>query len=96
LLDQENHRNTLICIEISTPQTKHHEERQGGKIDAGRNQGIPGFGNRRRSRYSPLNLMGEKHELPVLPKGTLKEFSGDGTIDAKRHLNLILDVFDFN
>jgi hypothetical protein len=26
----------------------------------------------------------------------LKEFSGDGTIDAKRHLNLFLDVCDFH
>jgi hypothetical protein len=26
----------------------------------------------------------------------LKEFSGDGTIDAKRHLHLFLDVCDFH
>jgi hypothetical protein len=78
------------------PRIEHHEERQGGERDVARNQGIPGFGNRRRVRDSPLNLMGEQHELPVLPKGTLKEFSGDGTIDAKRHLHLFLDVCDFH
>jgi hypothetical protein len=68
-----------------------HEERQGGGRGAARNQE-----NRRRIRDSPLNILGEKHDLPVLPKGTLKEFSGDGTIDAKRHLNLFLDVCDFH
>jgi hypothetical protein len=43
-----------------------------------------------------LNLLGEKHDLPVLPKGTLKEFSRDREIDAKRHLHLFLDVCDFH
>jgi hypothetical protein len=43
-----------------------------------------------------LNLLGEKNYLLVFPKGTLKEFSGDGTIDAKRHLHLFLDVCDFH
>jgi hypothetical protein len=60
-----------------------------------RNQGIPGFKNRR-VRDSPLNIIGEQHELLVLPKGTLKEFSGDSTIDAKRHLYLFLDICDFH
>jgi hypothetical protein len=78
------------------PRNEHHEERQGGERDVTRNQGIPGFGNRRRVRDSPLNLIGEQHELHVLPKGTLKEFSRDGTIDAKRHLHLFLDVCDFH
>ena len=59
------------------PQGENHEERQGGERDAARNQGIPGFGNRRRVRDSPLNLIGEQNELLVLPKGTLKEFYGD-------------------
>jgi len=43
---------------------------------------------RRRIRESPLNLQGEQHEMLVLPKGTLKTFSGDGTIDAKRNFDL--------
>jgi hypothetical protein len=77
------------------PQIEHQEERQAGKRYLARNQGIPGFGNRRRVRDSPLNLMGEQHELPVLPKGTLKEFVRDGTIDAKRHLHLFINVCDF-
>jgi hypothetical protein len=76
------------------PRDEHHEERQGGERYSARNQGIPGFRNRRRVSDSPLNLTGELHELPVLPKGTLKEFSGDGTIDAKRHLHLFLDVYE--
>jgi hypothetical protein len=38
----------------------------------------------------------EQHELLILTKGTLKEFSGDGTIDAKRHVDLFLDVCDFH
>jgi len=54
------------------------------------------FENRRRVTDSPLNLLGEKHDLFVLPKGTLKEFSGDGAINAKRHLHLFLDVCDFH
>jgi hypothetical protein len=54
------------------------------------------FENRRRVRDFPLNLLGEKHDLSVLPKGTLKEFFGDGEIDAKRHLHLFLDVCDFH
>jgi hypothetical protein len=78
------------------PRKENHEERQGGERDDARNQGIPEFGNRRRVRDSPLNIIGEKHELPILPKGTLKEFSGYGTIDAKRHLHLFLDVCDFH
>jgi len=47
-------------------------------------------------RDSPLNIWGEQHDLPVLPKGTLKEFSREGIIDAKRHINLFIDVCDFN
>jgi hypothetical protein len=43
-----------------------------------------------------LNLLREKHDLPVLPKGTLKEFSGDKEIDAKRNLHLFLNVFYFH
>jgi hypothetical protein len=54
------------------------------------------YRNLRRVRDSPLNLRGEQHELPVLPKGTLKTFSRDGTIDAKRHVDLFLDVCDFH
>jgi hypothetical protein len=38
----------------------------------------------------------EEHDLPILPKGTMKEFSEDRTIDAKRHLDLFLDVCDFH
>jgi hypothetical protein len=78
------------------PRREPHEERQGGGGGGGRNQEDLIFGNRRRVRDSPLNIRGEKHDLPVLPKGTLKEFSRDGTIDAKRHLNLFLDVCDFH
>jgi hypothetical protein len=78
------------------PQDEHHEERQGGGRYVARNQGIPRFENKKRVRDSPLNLIGEQHELPVLPKGTLKEFSGDEEIDAKRHLHLFLDVFYFH
>jgi hypothetical protein len=73
-----------------------HEERQGGGRDVARNQENLRFENRRRIRDSPLNIIGEKHNLPVLPKGTLKEFSRDGKIDAKRHLHLFLDVCDFH
>jgi hypothetical protein len=71
-------------------------ERQGGGRDVARNQENLRFENPRRIRDSPLNLLGEKHDLPVLPKGTLKEFSGDGAIDAKRNLHLFLDVCDFH
>jgi len=78
------------------PRDENHEEIQGGGRDATRNQGNPGFENRRRVRDSPLNIIGEKHDLPVLAKGTLKEFYGDGAIDAKRHLHLFLDVCDFH
>jgi hypothetical protein len=78
------------------PRSEHHEERKGGGRDAGRNHGNPGFENQRRVRDSPLNIIGEQHDLPVLPKGTLKEFSRDGAIDAKRHLHLFLDVCDFH
>jgi len=78
------------------PRDEHHEERQGGGRDVARNQGNPVFENQRRVRYSPLNILGEKHDLPFFPKGTLKEFSGDEEIDAKRHLHLFLDVFDFH
>jgi hypothetical protein len=41
-----------------------------------------------------LNILGEQHDIHVLPKGTLKEFLGDREIDAKRHLHLFLDVCD--
>jgi hypothetical protein len=78
------------------PRDEHHEERQGGGRYLARNQGILGFGNRRRVRDSPLNLMGEQHELPIPPKGTLKEFLGDRKIDAKRHLHLFLGVCEFH
>jgi hypothetical protein len=37
---------------------KEVEEQRGGR-DAARNQGIPGFGNRRRVRDYPLNIIGE-------------------------------------
>ena len=73
------------------PREEPHEERQGGGRGVARNEE-----NRRRIRDSPLNILGEQHDLPVLPKGTLKQFLGDGTIDAKRHLNLFLDVCDFH
>jgi hypothetical protein len=43
-----------------------------------------------------LNVLGEKHDLLVLPKVTLKEFYGDGAIDGKMHLHLFLDVCDFH
>jgi hypothetical protein len=78
------------------PQNEHHEERQAGERDHARNQGILGFGNRRRVRDSPFNIIGEQHEVPILPKGIVKEFSRDGTMDAKRHLHLFLDVCDFH
>jgi hypothetical protein len=78
------------------PQREPHEERQGGGGGGGRNQEDLIFGNRRRVRDSPLNLRGEQHDLLILPKGTLKEFFGDGTIDAKGHLNLFLYVFYFH
>jgi hypothetical protein len=78
------------------PQREPHEERQGGGGGAARNQEYLIFGNRRRVRDSPLNIRGEKHDLPFVPKGTLKEFFGDGTIDSKRHINLFLDVYDFH
>jgi hypothetical protein len=51
---------------------------------------------RRRVRDYPLNLQGEKHELPILPRGTLKTFSRDGAIDQKIHVYLFLDVHDFH
>ena len=78
------------------PRDEHHEERQGGGRDGAGNQGNLGFENRRRVRDSPLNIIGEKHDLLVLSKGTLKEFSGDRAIDAKRHLHLFLDVCVFH
>jgi hypothetical protein len=46
--------------------------------------------------YSPLDILREKHDLPVLPKCTLKSFSVDKTIDAKRNLDLFLDVCDLH
>jgi hypothetical protein len=78
------------------PRDEHHEERQGGERYAARNQENLRFKNRRRIRDSPLNLLGEQHDLHVLPKGTLKKFYGDGAIDAKRHMHLFLDVYDFH
>ena len=54
------------------------------------------YRNIRRIRDFPLDIRGEQHELPVLPKGTLKKFSKDGTIDAKIHIDLFLDVCDFH
>jgi len=51
---------------------------------------------RRRVRDSPLNLQGEQHELPILPKGTFKTFLGDIVIDPKIHVDLFLDVCDFH
>jgi len=60
------------------------------------NDGMIRFRNPRRMRDSPLDLLGEKHEFHVLPKVTLKTFSRDGTIDAKRHVDLFLDVCDFH
>jgi hypothetical protein len=76
------------------PRREPHEERQGG--GDGRNQEGLRFGNQRRIRDSPLDLRGEKHDLPILLKGTLKEFYGDRTIDSKRHFDLFLDVFNFH
>jgi hypothetical protein len=73
------------------PREQPHEERQKGGRGPARNQE-----NRRRIRYSHLNIIREQHDLPILPKGTLKEFSGDRTIDAKRHLHVFLDVCDFH
>jgi len=78
------------------PKEEPYEERQGGGRGVARNQENPRFENRRRIRDSPLNLIGEQHDLLVLPKGTLKEFFGDGAIDAKGHLHLFLDVCDFH
>jgi hypothetical protein len=78
------------------PKREPHEERQGGGGGGLRNKEDPIFGNRRRVMDSPLNIIGEQHDLLVLPKGALKEFLGDGTIDAKIHLNLFLDVCDFH
>jgi hypothetical protein len=66
-------------------------ERQGGGRDLARNQE-----KQRRIRDSPLNLIGEQHYLPVLPKGILREFSRDRAIYVKRHLHLLLDVCDFH
>jgi hypothetical protein len=85
-----------MVVRDEQPRNEHHEERQGGEGDVARKQGILGFGNRRRVRYSPVNIIGEQHELHVLPKGTLKEFYGEGTINAKRHLHLFLDLCDFH
>jgi hypothetical protein len=59
------------------PQDEHHEERQGGGRYSTRNQGIPGFNNRRRVRDSLINIIGEKHEIPVVAKGNLQEFSAN-------------------
>jgi hypothetical protein len=54
------------------PRREPHEERQGGGGGGGRNQEGLIFGNQRRLIYYPLNLRGEKHGLPIIPKGTLK------------------------
>jgi hypothetical protein len=78
------------------PREEPHMERQGGGRDPSRNQENLRFENRIRIRYSPLNILGKKHDIPILPEGTLKEFFGDRTIDAKRHLHLFLDVFYFH
>jgi hypothetical protein len=78
------------------PREETHDERQGGGRDAARNQENLRFENQRRIRDSPLNILGEQHDLHVLPKGTLKEFFGDGAIHAKRHLHLFLDVCHFH
>jgi hypothetical protein len=88
--------SSKMAVRDKQPRNEHNGERQGGERDATRNQGIPVFGNRRRVTYFPLNIIGEKHELPILHKGTLKEFSGCVTIDAKRHMHLFLDVCDFH
>ena len=74
------------------PREEIHEERW----EERRHEDRRIFRNLRRMRYSPLDLQGEQHELPLLPKGTLKTFSRDGTIDAKRHIDLFLDVCDFH
>jgi hypothetical protein len=66
-------------------------EIQGHGRDPARNQE-----NRRGIRYPPLDHLGKQHDLSFVPKGTLKEFSGDGEIDANRHLHLFLDVCDFH
>jgi hypothetical protein len=66
-----------------------HEERQEERRhEEDINDGMRRFRNPRRMRDSPLDMRGEQHELPILPKGTLKEFSGDGTINAKIHVDL--------
>jgi hypothetical protein len=77
-------------------QEEAHEDRQGGGRDSARNQESLRFENQRIIKDSPLNILGEQHDLLVLPKGTLKEFSRDKAIDAKRHLHLFLDVCDFH
>jgi hypothetical protein len=74
-----------------------HEERQEEvRCEEERNEGTRRLRNPRRMRDSPLDLCGEQHEFPILPNGTLKEFSGDGKINAKRHVDLFLDVCDFH
>jgi hypothetical protein len=74
-----------MAVRDKQPRDEHHEERQGGGRYASRNQGIPRFGNRRRVRDSPLNIIGENDMH-------LK----DGKIYAKRHLHLFLDVSEFH
>jgi hypothetical protein len=90
ILRSENHipgTSPDMAERNEQPREEPHEERQGGGRGVARNQE-----NKRRIRDSPLNLLGEQHDLHVLPKGTLKGFSGDRTIDAKRHLHFFLDV----
>jgi hypothetical protein len=41
-------------------------------------------------------LQGEQHPLPTLPQGVLPVFSGDGSIDPKRHLDQFLVVCDIH
>ena len=53
---------------------ERHEERREERWEEKRHEERQIFINLRRIRDSPLDLWGEQHEIPLLPKVTLKTF----------------------
>ena len=49
---------------------------------------------RRRVRSSPLNLHGERHQMPTLPQDVIPIFFGDGIMDPENHLDRLLTICD--
>jgi hypothetical protein len=57
-----------------------------------RRQRIP----KRRVRNIPLNLKGKQHQLPTLSQGALPIFSGDGSMNPKKHMDLFLNLCEIH